>query len=313
MRRLFLSGIRVTRAQEQSVEHCGNKAGIEASFFSEHVGLPQQLNQAGPSNRGRAYVIETRGAACIPSSLYRSSRWPHVAKQNNDDATMAPPNASPARRFLISPHRYRILTSPYALFSRISILEFRLAASALRQGAWRTSNAPPFGNKIAVVGRCASIIDRASTPEEVEMIPEILATVSCGLFAGAAIYINLVEQPARLSCGVTVALTEWRSSYKRASVMQASLAVLGSLLAFSSWWLGRESAWLVGGVLLFAVIPFTLIVIFPTNKKLQSEDLDLSSAQAAHLLHRWSRLHAVRSGLSFAAFLIFLFALRDKS
>lgn len=145
------------------------------------------------------------------------------------------------------------------------------------------------------------------------MIPEILATAFCGLFAGAAIYINLVEQPARLRCGVTLALTEWRLSYKRGSIMQASLAVLGSFLAFSSWWLGRQSAWLVGGILLFSVIPFTLIVIFPTNKKLQSEDLDLSSAGAAHLFRRWGRLHAVRSGLSFAAFLIFLFALRDTS
>jgi hypothetical protein len=145
------------------------------------------------------------------------------------------------------------------------------------------------------------------------MIPEIVATVACGLFAGAAIYINLVEQPARLSCGVTLALTEWRSGYKRGAIMQASLAVLGSFLAFSSWWLDGDSAWLVGGVLLFSVIPFTLIVIFPTNKKLQSKELDFASARAAQLLHRWSRLHSVRSGLSFAAFLIFLFALRHKS
>jgi uncharacterized membrane protein len=145
------------------------------------------------------------------------------------------------------------------------------------------------------------------------MIPEIVATVACGLFAGAAIYINLVEQPARLSCGVTLALTEWRSGYKRGAIMQASLAVLGSFLAFSSWWLDGDSAWLVGGVLLFSVVPFTLIVIFPTNKKLQSKELDFASARATQLLHRWSRLHAVRSGLSFAAFLIFLFALRHKS
>ncbi|HEY6287936.1 MAG TPA: hypothetical protein VIW48_00675, partial [Nitrospiraceae bacterium] len=87
------------------------------------------------------------------------------------------------------------------------------------------------------------------------MIPEILATLACGVFAGAAVYINLVEQPARLSCGVKLAATEWRRSYKRGTLMQAPLAVTGSLLAFLSWWLDKDSAWLMGGVLLFAVVP----------------------------------------------------------
>src|SRR5207244_5051886 len=36
---------------------------------------------------------------------------------------------------------------------------------------------------------------------------EFLALCSCGLFAGAALYINLVEHPARMSCDVAVALT----------------------------------------------------------------------------------------------------------
>jgi uncharacterized membrane protein len=145
------------------------------------------------------------------------------------------------------------------------------------------------------------------------MIPEILATLACGIFAGAAIYVTFVEQPARLACGVALALTEWRPSYERGSIMQASLAILGSVLGFVSWWLNKDSNWLIGGVLLLSVFPFTLIVIFPTNKKLQSKGLDLSPAQAEHYLHLWGRLHAVRSVLSFLAFLVFLLALRHSS
>jgi uncharacterized membrane protein len=94
--------------------------------------------------------------------------------------------------------------------------------------------------------------------------------------------------------------------------MQASLAIVGSLLALASWWIGKDAAWLLGGILLFAVIPFTLVVIFPTNKELESDKLDVSSAQAERLLRRWSGLHAVRSGLSLVAFVIFLFALQRK-
>jgi len=145
------------------------------------------------------------------------------------------------------------------------------------------------------------------------MIPEILATLTCGIFAGAALYINFVEQPARLSCGIAIAVTEWRPSYKRGTIMQASLAIAGSILALTSWWVGKQVAWLVGAAFLFAVVPFTLIVILPTNKELESETLDVSSARAEQALRRWNTLHAVRSGLSLVAFLIFLYALYRKS
>jgi hypothetical protein len=149
-------------------------------------------------------------------------------------------------------------------------------------------------------------------PEDREMIVEILATLACGIFAGAAIYLNLVEQPARLSWGANAALTEWRPSYKRGTVMQAPLAVIGSIFAFISCWLENDAAWLIGGLCLLAVIPFTLIVMLPANKVLENGKFDSPSAHLEQLLRRWGRLHAVRSGLSLLAFVIFLFALRQK-
>jgi hypothetical protein len=141
------------------------------------------------------------------------------------------------------------------------------------------------------------------------VVPEIVATLASGIFAGAAVYVNFVEQPARLSCGVELAVTEWRPSYKRGTLMQAPLAVIGSLAALVSWWFDRGLAWLVGGLLLVLVIPFTLLVIMPTNKRLESQELDLRSEEAGRLLRRWGRLHAVRSILSVVAFVIFLFIL----
>jgi uncharacterized membrane protein len=92
--------------------------------------------------------------------------------------------------------------------------------------------------------------------------------------------------------------------------MQAPLALVGSFLAFLSGWLEKDSAWLLGGAFLFAVIPFTYIVILPTNAKLENDELDFCSGHAEHLLSIWGRLHAVRSGLSTVAFAIMLLALR---
>jgi hypothetical protein len=91
--------------------------------------------------------------------------------------------------------------------------------------------------------------------------------------------------------------------------MQVPLALIGSLFALVSWWFDGGRAWLVGGLILLLVIPFTFVVILPTNKRLESHQLDLQSEEADRLLRRWGRLHAIRSLLSGTAFLIFLISL----
>lgn len=138
------------------------------------------------------------------------------------------------------------------------------------------------------------------------MILELFATLSAGLFAGAAIYINLVEHPARMQGGTALAVTQFAPSYHRAAVMQGSLAAVGSVSAAAVWLMGAKLSWLIGGMFLVAVIPFTLLVIFPTNKQLLDPALDKDSQRAHQLLTRWGRLHAVRSFLSLVAFVMFM-------
>ena len=138
-------------------------------------------------------------------------------------------------------------------------------------------------------------------------LTESLAILASGLFAGAALYISFVEHPARMQCGTALALTQFAPSYKRATIMQASLAALGTLAAIAAWLMGAPAPWLIGGLLLGAVIPFTLIVILPTNKRLLDQSLDKDSKFAEQLLQRWAALHAVRTALSLASFLLFLF------
>ena len=132
------------------------------------------------------------------------------------------------------------------------------------------------------------------------------ATFCTALFAGAALYITLVEHPARMECGTELAATEFGPSYRRATVMQASLAALAFVSAIGAWVTSSRIAWLVGGILIGAVIPFTLIVILPTNKMLLDPALDRGSDGARQLLARWGTLHAVRTVFSLAAFVLFL-------
>ena len=141
------------------------------------------------------------------------------------------------------------------------------------------------------------------------MLFEMLATLSSGLFAGAAVYVTLVEHPARMECGPLLAVTEFAPSYRRGALMQGALGAIGFLSAAAAWLLGSSLRWLIGGVLLGAVIPFTLIVIFPTNKRLLDSSLHKNSESASKLLIQWGRLHAVRTVLGLVSFLIFIYSL----
>ena len=138
-------------------------------------------------------------------------------------------------------------------------------------------------------------------------IAELISVFACALFTGAAVYINLVEHPARMQCGVELAATEFAPSYRRATVMQATCAAIGLLASIAAWVADAAFWWLVARVLLGSVIPFTLIVMLPTNKRLLNPELDRRSVEAERLLKRWGALHAVRSILSGLALLLFLY------
>jgi hypothetical protein len=94
---------------------------------------------------------------------------------------------------------------------------------------------------------------------------QFFAVLCCMIFAGASIYINLVEHPARMSCGTKTAATVWAPSYKRATVMQAPLAILSFLYGVGAWLVRGGLLWLIGAVLIGLVVPFTFIAVVPTN------------------------------------------------
>ena len=134
----------------------------------------------------------------------------------------------------------------------------------------------------------------------------LIATAATGLFAGAALYVSAVEHPACVSCGSEVAIREFGPSYHRGTIMQASLALVGCVAGLAAGWQRRDWATASAALLLGSVVPFTLIVILPTNKRLLDPALNARDPEARRLLARWGRLHAVRTVVSTVAFAMFL-------
>jgi hypothetical protein len=133
-----------------------------------------------------------------------------------------------------------------------------------------------------------------------------LALITAALFAGAAIYVNVAEQPSRLQLDDRALLAEWKPAYKRGFAMQAPLAAIGFLFGALAAWQTGNWWWLLGAVVLLANWPFTIFGIMPTNNKLMVIDPSAATPEVRQLIKTWGYLHAVRSTLGVVATLIFL-------
>lgn len=127
------------------------------------------------------------------------------------------------------------------------------------------------------------------------MFFEVISFIFTGLFAGVALYISLVEQPARLASSTEVALAEWRFSYKRAAVLQIVLATIGVLSAVAAFYAGRGVSVFVAGMLLAIVMGWTLIVVMPVNRQLLDPTRVSTTPDTDVLLKKWGRLHLIRT------------------
>ncbi|WP_201864346.1 DUF1772 domain-containing protein [Microvirga soli] len=135
-----------------------------------------------------------------------------------------------------------------------------------------------------------------------------LALIVAAMFSGAALYINVADQPAGLGLDDHALLTEWKPSYKHGLAMQAPLAVIGFLLGLAAWWQAEHVGWLIVALLMIANWPVTFFAIMPTNNRLMAADPAAAGTESRAMIERWGSLHAVRTALGFASCPAFLWA-----
>lgn len=154
------------------------------------------------------------------------------------------------------------------------------------------------------------------------------ALAAATAFFSVAAYVTLAEHPARIALtDDTAALLQWKPSYKRAAAIQAPLAGAAALLGALCW---RRAAaesggggggvsaadplWLLGACAAAFNLPYTLVVILPTNNVLLSSSKGTSETRK--LLARWGHLHFLRTvagGVAAASFLVALAGSRSPS
>ncbi len=140
------------------------------------------------------------------------------------------------------------------------------------------------------------------------MIVGQLALVTAASFASASVYINAVEQPARLEIEPGALLAEWKVSYRRGTIMQVSLAVTAALLGLATYIIMHDWRWLFGALTFLLLLPYTFMVVMPINRRLTSISADAGHGSVRGDVRRWGFAHSGRTVLGTTAVLIYLWA-----
>jgi hypothetical protein len=122
------------------------------------------------------------------------------------------------------------------------------------------------------------------------MLSGLLALVSASAFTGAALYLNLVEQPARLALDDAAMMREWAPSDRRGFALLGGLAVLAALAGLAAFGQGSDIRWLIGALIALASWPYTFFVVVPLNNRLLAASPAQPEADAREIVTFWGRL-----------------------
>jgi hypothetical protein len=140
------------------------------------------------------------------------------------------------------------------------------------------------------------------------MLSGFLALAFSAAFCGAALYLNMVEQPARLALDDRALLSEWRPSDRRGFALLATLALVATILALATYFESHDLRWLIGALIQIASWPYTYFAIVPiTNRILMLPGKD--AAAARELVRSWGVLEIGQTAIGVAASIVFLWAL----
>jgi hypothetical protein len=131
-------------------------------------------------------------------------------------------------------------------------------------------------------------------------------------FLGAAIYIGLVEQPARLKLGTRAMVREWAVSDHRGTILLTTLSLVSAVLAFIQYRISGDVRWIIGGLAILASWPYEYYVLVPVSIWLCAVPPEKESAPARKLMRDWGLLEWGYALIGFVACGTFAWALEPS-
>lgn len=143
------------------------------------------------------------------------------------------------------------------------------------------------------------------------MIIGSLALAAAGAFTGASLYVNYVEQPARLALGDEALVKEWEPSDHRGFIVLAGLAAIGALFGFIAYRELNDVRWVAGALLLIASWPYTYYAIVPLNNRILAligNGEDAAVHEARRVIDLWGKLELGLTAIGLAAIAVYVWA-----
>jgi hypothetical protein len=140
------------------------------------------------------------------------------------------------------------------------------------------------------------------------MSPGSLALAVAAAFAGAALYVNLVEQPARLALDDQAMLNEWTPSDRRGVALLAGLSLVSAALGLIAYFESQDVRWAIGALIVILNWPYTFFAMSPLNDQILTlAPRDIGAVRA--LVRQWGLLEYGQTAIGVAACVVFLWAL----
>lgn len=146
---------------------------------------------------------------------------------------------------------------------------------------------------------------------------KVVATLSCGIFAGAALYATVVECPARMTHDSETAVKIWKPSFLKARSLMSKLVVISTGSSVAAFWCSNQrrlNEWLLAGGLMFSLLPLTVLTMLPINNELMETEkcIDNGNVFIVDKLNAWSNRLAVKTVVSVGAFGFMIYLLNGN-
>jgi hypothetical protein len=137
----------------------------------------------------------------------------------------------------------------------------------------------------------------------------LFAFAAACAFAGAALYISVVEQPARLTLNARAMVREWTPSNRRGFIMLSMLAIASSILAYTDYARTGDVRWIIGGTIMLATWAYAYFAIVPVNIWLFALEQGGSALTLRELMRDWGLLEWGHTAIGLWASGVFAWAL----